>query len=283
MEVLSALFSAIWSRFTGAAWFEYVQWPFWTFLVLIAIGGVYQAKFGKNTLVCRGITGALKLALIYMVIVGLYIIFPSYMSRVSQYPFLSMTETTMTLVNPLGLFDRWKTTLPEVMVRLYFLLFFINGAGSFDYSGKGIVSWIGSQLLSCSIAVGFYEAVSYAVLRVWRSILPVNWLFLGVAGLLLIPCLLLLLMKLFFILFRKGGNAFYSDVMQFLTSQKFGSLFSVSLFSMVAVLIFLVVVNSFGISRMAVADFSRPAYLIIMLMCTATLLVFSLFYTERKP
>ena len=141
MEVLSALFSAIWSRFTGAAWFEYVRWPFWTFLVLIAIGGVYQAKFGKNTLVCRGITGALKLALIYMVIVGLYIIFPSYMSRVSQYPFLSMTETTMTLVNPLGLFDRWKTTLPEVMVRLYFLLFLINTAGSFDYSGKGTVSW----------------------------------------------------------------------------------------------------------------------------------------------
>ena len=165
----------------------------------------------------------------------------------------------------------------------HFLLFLINTAGSFDYSGRGTVSWIGSQLLSCSIAVGVYEAVSYAVLRVWRSILPVNWLFLGVAGLLLIPCLLLLLMTLFFILFRKGGNAFYSDVMQFLTSQKFGSLFSVSLFSMLAVLIFLVVVNSFGISRMAVADFRRPAYLIIMLMCAATLLVFSLFYTERKP
>ena len=89
MDVLSALFSAIWGQFAGAAWFQYLKWPFWTCLILIAVGGVYTARNKKNTLFCRGITGSLKLALIYLVIVGLYIIFPSYMSQVSQYPFLS--------------------------------------------------------------------------------------------------------------------------------------------------------------------------------------------------
>lgn len=281
MDVLSALFSAIWGQFAGAAWFQYLKWPFWTCLILIAVGGVYTARNKKNTLFCRGITGSLKLALIYLVIVGLYIIFPSYMSQVSQYPFLSMSDTTMTLVNPMGLFDRWNTTLPEVMVRLYFLLFLINTTGSFDYSGKGTLSWLGSQLLSCSIAVGLYEIISFAVLRVWRSVLPVNWLFLGVAVLLLIPAVVLLTMKLCFILFRKGGNTFYTEVMQFLTAKKFGSLFSVSFFSVLVVLFFLIVLNAFDFSSMAISNFNRMSYLMMILMCTGTLYVYSLFYTER--
>ena len=281
MDVLSALFSAIWGQFAGAAWFQYLKWPFWTCLILIAVGGVYTARNKKNTLFCRGITGSLKLALIYLVIVGLYIIFPSYMSQVSQYPFLSMSDTTMTLVNPMGLFDRWNTTLPEVMVRLYFLLFLINTTGSFDYSGKGTLSWLGSQLLSCSIAVGLYEIISFAVLRVWRSVLPVNWLFLGVAVLLLIPAVVLLTMKLCFILFRKSGNTFYTEAMQFLTAKKFGSLFSVSFFSVLVVLFFLIVLNAFDFSSMAISNFSRMAYLMMILMCSGTLYVYSLFYTER--
>ena len=73
MEKLSALFTTICDRFTGAAWFPNIQWPFWTFLFLIAMGGVYNACFKKNTLFCQGITGALKLAVVYMIAVGMYV------------------------------------------------------------------------------------------------------------------------------------------------------------------------------------------------------------------
>lgn len=281
MEKLSALFNAICDQFTRAAWFQYVQWPFWTFLFLIALGGVYNACFKKNTLFCRGITGALKLTVIYLVGVGLYVLFPSHMSTVSQLPFLSLTEKTLTLVNPLGLVDRLFTALPEVLVRLYFLLFLINTTGFFDYGGKNFLPWLGSQFLSCSIAMILYELITRPIVRYW----PFShvWLYLFIAGCLLTPLIILTVMKLFFVVAKKAGNPTYSTVMQFFTAQSFGSLFSVTLFSTLAVLAFLVIVSLCGCSRMSLTRFNWTAYTIILFMSTATLFIYSMFYTERKP
>ena len=282
MDTLSALFSGLWVRLTGAAWFQYVQWPFWAFLILLAIGGVYTARIGKNTLFCRGITGMLKLTLIYLVIVGLYRVIPSYMSTVSQYPFLSMSETTLTLINPLKLLDRPIGAIAELFVRLYFLLFLVNAGGSVDYSGKNALSWAGSQLLSCSFAVGFYELGSYVVTLVLTKLhFSISLYHIIIAALLLLPLAALLLMKLFFIVFRKSGNAVYGGMMKFLTSIKFGTLFSVTFFSVLCALVVLVMANFSGLGRVALANFSWVAHFLITLMCTVTLYVFSLYYTER--
>lgn len=282
MDTLSALFSGLWDRLAGAAWFQYVQWPFWAFLILIAIGGVYTARIGKNTLFCRGLTGMLKLTLIYLVIVGLYRVIPSYMSTVSQYPFLSMSESTLTLINPLKLFDRPLGAIAELLVRLYFLLFLVNTCGSFDYSGKNALSWAGSQLLSCSIAVGVYELVTvFATKVLTRLSIPSGLFHIIIAVILLSPLCLLIIMKLCFIVFRKGGNTFYGGLTKFLTGMKFGSLFSVTFFSEVCGLILLVMANLWGLGRVALADFSWIAHFLIALMCTGTLYVFSLYYTER--
>lgn len=283
METLSALFSTMWGHFTGAAWFQYVQWPFWTFLFLIALGGVYNARFKKNTLFCRGITGGLKLALIYLCCFGLYRIIPEHMANVSQFPFLSISSTTLTLVNPLGLLDRLFTELPGVLVRLYFLLFLINAIGALDYCGKNFLSWLGSQILTCSASVLLYELLTSTATRIWLKVFDdTHWLYLSAAILLLIPLTVLMSMKLFFIVFRKAGNPTYSTIMQFLTARKFGSLFSVSFFSLLAVLIFLVFISLLGHSRMALANFNLVAYTLIVAMCIGTLFVFSLYYTERK-
>ena len=103
MEVLSALFNAISDRLTGSAWFHYVQWPFWVFVILIALGGVYTACFQKNTLFCRGVTGALKLTLVYLCYYGIYRLAPNALDFVEEFPFLNITKDTLTLVNPLPL------------------------------------------------------------------------------------------------------------------------------------------------------------------------------------
>lgn len=282
MDTLSALFSGLWSRLTGAPWFQSVQWPFWAFLITIAIGGVYTARIRKNTLFCRGVTGALKLTLIYLVIVSLYRMIPGYMSTVSQYPFLSMSESTLTLINPLKLFDRPAGAIAELFVRLYFLLFLINTCGSFDYSGKNALSWAGSQLLSCTIAVFLYELISGTITKVLMKLhIPSGFYYLGIAGLLLVPAAILLIMKLCFIVFRKSGNNVYGFCMRFLTGMKFGTLFSVSFFSVLCTVLVLVLANSWGLGRMSIANFSWASFLMIAAMCTGTLYVFSLYYTER--
>lgn len=283
MDTLSALFSAMWQYLTGASWFQAIQWPFWACLFLLAFGGVYTARIRKNTLFCRGITGALKLTMIYLVIVLLYKLAPGYMCSVSEYPFLSMSESALTLVNPLKLFDRSYGAIAEVYVRLYFLLFLVNVCGSFDYNGKNPLSWAGSQGLSCLIAVVVYEMCSYVLALVFDKLsMGTGLFFTVVAIILLLPMCILLLMKICFIVFRKAGNPTYASVMQFLTTQKFGCLFSVTLFSSVSFLAVLIAANAWDIGHIRLSAFSWMAYVLIFVMTTLTLYVFSQYYTERK-
>ena len=70
--------------------------------------------------------------------------------------------------------------------------------------------------------------------------------------------------------------------MKFLTAKHPGSLFFVTLFSMLFTLIFLVVINIWDLAEMTIADFCPFAYILNMLMCGVTLLVYSMYYTERK-
>lgn len=281
MDKLTTLFHAIGDIFTGSSWFQYIQWPFWTFLFLIAVGGVYTARFQKNSLFCRGMQGALKLALIYMTAVAGYVWIPSYMATVSQLPFLSASSQTLTLVNPLGLIDRWATELPRVLVRLYFLLFLINAVSSFDYSGKNPLVWLGLQIVTCAGAVVFYEAMSLLIARLW--IFPQYLLHNTVAILLLLVAFLMLALKLFFLITRKAGNHTYSVAYQFFTTQRLGSLFTTSFLSLLIVLVFLVALNLFGNSRMELANFNGTAFFLIGFMCMMTLAIYNMLFTERKP
>lgn len=275
------LFTAIGDLFTGSSWFHHVIWPFWMLLSIIAIGGVYTARFQRNTLFCRGMQGALKLALIYMVVILGYVLIPSYMFTVSQFPFMSVTEETLTLVNPLGLVERWKTALPEVSVRLYFLLFLINAVGTFDYNGKNPLVWLGLQVVSCAVPVGIFEAISAFVIDLWP--LPDSWLHNSLAILLVSVALTMLLLKLFFLVTKKTGNHTYSMAYQFFTTQRIGSLFTTSFLSFLIVLVFLVIVNLFHMSRMALANFNQTAFFLIGFMCMIALAIYNMLFTERKP
>lgn len=283
MDTLFALFSAFWRYITGASWFQAIQWPFWACLILLAIGGVYTARIQKNTLFCRGITGALKLTMIYLAIVFLHKLAPAYMLSVSEFPFLSMSRSALTLINPLKIFDRAYGTVAEIFVRLYFLLFLVNVCGSFDYNGKNPVSWAGSQVLSCAIAVIVYEMCSYILALIFDKLnMGTGMFFIVLAFCLILPMVILLLMKLYFIVFRKAGNPTYGNVMKFLTAQKFGCLFSITLFSSLSFLSLLIAANAWDLGRITLSNFSWMAYVLILLMCGGTLYVFSQYYTERK-
>jgi hypothetical protein len=59
-------------------------------------------------------------------------------------------------------------------------------------------------------------------------------------------------------------------------------LFSVSFFSFLTTVVMLIAINSRGIGRIRLRNFHGFAYLLILLMCSATLYVFSQYYTERK-
>jgi hypothetical protein len=283
MDTLKALFSAVWRYLSSASWFQAVQWPFWACLILLAIGGVYTARIKKNTLFCRGITGALKLTMIYLVVALLTKFLPEPMSEVCEFPFLTISETSLTLVNPLKIFDRSLGSPAEVCVRLYFLLFVINFGSYIDYRGPNPVSWFGCQVATCTAS-----GIAYVAIAPWVNILlrkfmdETEMFYIVIAGFLLLVLFVLMTMKLYFIVFRKAGNVTYGNIMKFLTSHPFGMLFSVSFFSFLTTVVMLIAINSRGIGRIRLSSFHGFAYLLILAMCGGTLYVFSQYYTERK-
>ena len=48
------------------------------------------------------------------------------------------------------------------------------------------------------------------------------------------------------------------------------------------VLVFVIILNLWDMAEMSLARFNPGAYFVIVLMCTATLLVYSMYFTERK-
>lgn len=283
LTCLSNITDTIGGWFAEAAWFQAVKWPFWFFLILVALGGVYTACFQKNTLLCRGVTGALKLAMVYMFCIGFRQLFPGCMEFVPKLPFISVTDKTLTLIHPATLLSHPFTVLPQTLVRLFFLQLCINIGGHYDYGGRGKLQWIGSQIASCTISMGLYWVFTYLfnyVAAKFAGLIKVYYI--AVFLLVLVPLLILVALKFIFIIFRKAGNPTYGMIMKFLCAKHLGSLFFVTLFSMLFILVFLVVINSWGMAEMTIADFCPFAYILIMLMCGATLLVYSMYYTERK-
>ena len=57
---------------------------------------------------------------------------------------------------------------------------------------------------------------------------------------------------------------------------------SVTFFSVLTVLIFMVILDLWNMSVMTLASFNPAAYTLIIFMCIATLLVYSMYFTERK-
>lgn len=271
-----SIFTAIGDFLNATSWFPLITWTFWTLLVILAISGVYTARFGKRKLLTLGFQGVLKLVIIYMVATAGYVWAPSFMARFSQLPFLSVSEETLTLVNPLALLDRWNTVLPRVVVRLYFLLFFINAVSVFDYNPPNFLSWFFFQFISGTIAVVIYAALSSMFIRFWPG--SIDLLYNITALLILVSFCVILALKFFFTFIAKGGNATFQTVYMFLTSQKFGLQFTVSALSFLIVVVYLVIADFAGHNRLVLGSFNTVAFCLNGVMCTLTLYAFSRYY-----
>ena len=287
MNFLTCPINTIGDWLTKAAWFQIVKWPFWFFLVLIAFGGVYTAIFKKSTLLCRGITGALKLAMIYMFCIGVYHVFPACMKFATQLPLVSLAEETLTLTNPKDLLSHPFSDFPRNLVPLFGLLLCINLGAHLDYGGRNKLPWFGCQILTCTVSVILYRLLA-KVIDFPLSILTdkfagiTNLFYLSIAILLLVPLAVLLTMKYMCIVFRKAGNPTYTKIMQFLCSQHFGSVPFVTFFSELVILIVLAVLHAGEMAVVPMASFNPIAYILIMAMCGGTLLVYSMYFTEHK-
>ena len=287
MNFLTCPIDSIGTWLTGAAWFQIIKWPFWFFLILVAFGGVYTAIFKKTTLLCRGITGALKLAMIYLFCFGVYRVFPSCMEFATTLPLITLTDQTLTLNNPMNLFSHPFSELPRTLVTLWGLLLCVNFGSHLDYGGRNKLPWLGCQVLTCVVAMLFYCGLAKFIglaLDMLAGLFPpiINLYFIFTALLLFVPLGILMTLKYIYIVFRRAGSPTYTKVMQFLCSQHFGSIPFVTFFSELVVLVFLVVINAADRAVMPLAQFNATAYVLTMLMCGATLLVYSMYYTERK-
>lgn len=279
MDTLTSLFTRICDYLNATSWFSLIQWPFWTLLIILALCGVYTARFGKAKLLSLGFQGALKLTLIYMVAAAGYAIFPDHMLKLSQLPLLFYSDGVLSLVNPLELLDRWNTALPAVIVRLYFLLFFINLGSVIDFNPSNPISWGILQIITSGFSVFIYACVSFFIRYFWPVSLSLLHCILAILLLLLFT--LLLAFKLYYTFIKKGGNPSFQAVFKAMTEKKYGSPFTVSAFSFLIVMGYVFIVHLCGHAQLRMDSFNWIAFCLNGFMCTVTLYCFTRYYNSK--
>jgi hypothetical protein len=223
MNDIKSVVSAIDAYFTNAAWFQMGIWPFWILLFTVAAGGVYTARFGKKTLLCRGISGTLNLCGIYQAAILLYTLFPFLRDIPFSLPFLEVTKDTVALMNPMTM---KLSVLAPTLLQLMFLMLLVDFVESLNPGGKTILSWLFSQAVTVSISLSAYLVIitgfNFLVpsAAAWIAIVPVV-----VAALVF---LLMLCGKLIFTVVLESGNPQFKNAYGFFTGHKFGSLLTVS-------------------------------------------------------
>lgn len=279
MDKLTSLFATIGEFLNNTRWYHLVQWPFWTLLVILAFCGVYTARFGKGKLLCHGVHSALRLMLVYIAVSFLYYRCPGFMSDFTPFPLLSYSEEALALVNPLDLLKNWTTDLPQMALRLFFLLFCINFIDAlFDYTPANFLTSLGFQALYSCAGIGAYIAISYG----YRKICPET---LGLRNGILISVLLvifayLLIGKFIFTFVKKEGNAFFQDAYRIFTTNKYVKQLTISALALLVIFIYVVIAAIFGHSRMEFSSFNYIAYFLNSFMCAGTLYIFSHYYAK---
>ena len=276
MDKLTSLFTKVCDALNATSWFPLIQWPFWTLLFILAVCGVYTARYGKKKLLVLGFEGALKLAIVYQIAGAIYIWAPSLIDDFSQLPFFSASKEALMLVNPLGLLSVWDTALPRVIVRLYFLLFFINAVGVFDYKPANIISWFFFQILFGSFSFLIYAGFFGMIMRFWPGSPDV--VFKVMAVLLLLVFTIILALKFFFTFITKNNNTAFQNVYSFLTNLSFGKQFTVSALSFLIVVVYLVFATLTGHNRLELDSVNALAFLINGFLSTMTLYIFSRYF-----
>lgn len=278
MEFIKSLFTYVSDYLNGTSWFGLIQWPMLTLTAILAFFGVYTAQHGKGKLLCVSFQTVIKLVLVYMVAATGYIWFPQHMAYLSQLPFFSASETTLSLVNPIGLGGQSLAALFHATARLYFLFFCISVAGVSDYPTKSFLSWAAFQALFIGLAVGAYAGLSYLLRRIFREGI---YLFCGcVVILLLVIYGLLFCGKTYFTFTNKNNSENFQNFNKFFTEIKFGTLFTIAAISTLIAAIYIVIVTLTGHNRLEISSVNPIAFVINFLMCSGTLYIFNHYYVK---
>ena len=277
MQEFSTLFTAIGDFFTKADWFTMVKCPFWILLCTVAAGGVYCARFGKNTLLNQGVTGVLNLLFIYLTATLGYIYLPVLRSMFSELPFLIVSKESATLLDPLSVNP---LVLAPVLLRLIILSLSINLFNFLGAGGKTLITWFFSQILTAVLSLVLYAIVTGGLTFILPCF-PERYAIIPVV-LFVVIAVLLLCAKFIFTVLISGGNPYFSAIYKFFTVNKGGALLTTSALSILMAMVVLFVMQMTGNTTLEFSSFNVSALWVILLMLLVVLYIFSMFYTDRK-
>ena len=277
MPDFTSLIAAIGDFFTKADWYAIVKWPFWILLTTVAAGGVYTAQFGKKNLICQGVSGLLNLIILYLVFSLGYTAVPALRTMLSEMPFLSVTETAVTAVDPWGLS---LAAIPPVMLRLMILVFLLIMTDNLGLNPKTLLTWLAFQILDTVIALVLYAIITAGVSLIFPSLLG-RFALIPVVLVLLIG-LVVLCAKFVFTVIIREPNTYFTAVYKFFTVNRFGSMLTVSAVSFLLAVLTLTLLNLLDCSVLTFASANRTGLVIILVLCMVVQYFFSMFYSDRK-
>lgn len=276
MNEITTLFTAIGDFFTKSAWYTMVKWPFWTLLFTVAAGGVYCARFGKKTLLNQGISSTLCMISVYLGAALLCVHIPSLWDNI-HLPFLTLSDKTATVVNPLTI--KLADVSPSLL-KLMMLVFLINTADSFGGGGKSIFTWIMTEALAMVIALLLYMVMVAGIdlllpkLLNKYSIVPVV--------LILAAALVIIFAKLLFTKVITKENKYYTSMNKFFTTNRMGTLLTTSAMSFLFSGMLLLVLHVRGQNVVTFASANKAGLWIIMAMVLLVQFIFEMYYQDRK-
>lgn len=276
-EIKTVLF-AIGDRITAFTWYQMVKWPFWILLFTVAAAGVYTARFGKKTLLCRAVSGTLNLCGIYQAAFLLYTFVDDLRTLPFTLPFLTVTADSVALMDVMSM-DLF--TLAPMLLRLMILQLLVDFVEHLNPGGKTFFpGWIFSQFMTVLISL-----LAYLV---------------GTAGFtLLLPCIsgkyalipvclaagifvVMLCGKLIFTVVLESGDPNFKKCYDFFTTDKIGSLLTVSALSFVITATVFTVLYATGNSSLTFATANRLGSAIILLMLIFSEFIFAMYFCGKK-
>ncbi len=276
MNEITNMFTDIGNSLANSDWYFLVKWPFWALLSLVAVGGVYCARFGKKTLVNNAVCCTLTITITYLIIAMLSIGSPMVRNLFSGLPFLAISDESVFLVS---LLEPNLALLSPRLLNLMILVLMFSLMDSI-VSSKGFGVWIFTQVVAAVLALAAYAVVMAGLGWIVPELLN-RYAIIPVVLVLAIG-LLMFCAKFIFSLVISGGNPQFDTIYKFFTVNKGGSLLTVSSFAFLFCLILILVLHSVGLNELIYAEANMRALGIVLTLLIVTLALFSMLFTDRK-
>ena len=277
MDEIMTVFSEFCARLAGATWYQMVKWPFLVLMFTIAAGGIYCARFGKKTLLCRAVSGTLNLCGIYQAAFILYACFPTLRALPFTLPFLSVSSESVVMLNALTM---ELSVLAPMLLRLMLLQLLVDFVEHLNPGGKTLITWFFSQCVTAVISLTAYlvGTAGFSLLLPCiggeYAIIPVV---LAAAVFLLMIC-----GKLIFTVVMESGNPQYKKFYDFFTTKNPGTLLTVSALSFLLTCIVFAVLHATGSSVMSFGGFNMSGMVIILILLLTAEHFYTMYYCGKK-